>query len=160
MRCDEVGWSLALGSDVAAGTGVSLVGETVLEGCGAGAVDVGVGSVERLDGASVGVSFIGEEADAAAAAAAVAETAEGRSAGLGTSSKLEVSSSEESSSSLSAYLFAMLAIEDWLSFMDGGGPALAAEGVGVGSGFDGSSVVFDDGAGLGDGARTGASDGL
>lgn len=115
MRCDDVGWSFALGRDVAAGAGAFLVGETVFDGCGAGAVKVGVGLVKRSDGVSAVVSFLGEGAGAAAAAAAAAavtETAEGRSAGLGTSSKLDVSSSEDSSSSLSAYLYAMLAIED------------------------------------------------
>ena len=58
----------------------------------------------------------------------------GRSAGLATSSKLEVSSSSEASlASLSANLEAMFEIEVWLSFIDGGGSLATDAGLEFGS---------------------------
>ena len=64
----------------------------------------------------------------------------GRS-GLVTSSKLDVSASEWSVSSLPAsYLAAALAREDWASFIEGGGPALAT-GTSTGAGSAGAILV-------------------
>lgn len=77
---------------------------------------------------------------------------DGRSIGLGTSSKLDASSSD-SSSSLSANLDAILDIDSWLSFIDGGGPR-EAMGAATGSGLGGSIVVF-----VGDGDLIGAEAG-
>ena len=51
-----------------------------------------------------------------------------RSTGLGISSKLELSSSSSSASSLSAYFEVMFDIELACSFMDGGGVRIAGDG--------------------------------
>lgn len=84
------------------------------------------------------------------AASAVALVAAGRSTGLGTSSKLLVSSDEDAGSwsgeSLSANLDAMALMEEVLSLSDGGGPRLLIA-VGAGCVCSGSRAVDADDAG-------------
>ena len=114
-----------------------------------------VGDLTDATGVALGGSFVmtGPRVFSSCRAAVT----DGLSTGLGTSSKLDASSSELSTSSLSANLLAMADIDALLSFISGGGARETGlfTGSGAGSAFGlGGSVL------VAAGAATGVSRGL
>lgn len=101
-----------------------MLGGGVLNVAG-GAADVGAGT-----GSARGAGAVSLWVPLVLGAVKGVETPGCLSTGFGTPSKLDVSSVESSLSSLSANFDAMLEMECWLSFIEGGGPRMMGAGAG------------------------------